>query len=162
MTQAPQGGTDFSSIPGYRKGMETAVTTGSIAIWKLPKVRLTDCLEFVEPKLDATLTACVPSQILVIMLWELTHTKIQMKVQELRCHSYLEVYQRFRCAAERRKAVAELPYKEYVEWLTRGVDETAIIKHAADQGFDPDWRKQIKKKGEGRLRVCFTIPSIVK
>ena len=64
MTQAPQGGTDFSSIPGYRKGMETAVTTGSIAIWKLPKVRLTECLEFVEPKLDATLTACVPSKLI--------------------------------------------------------------------------------------------------
>ena len=161
MTQAPQGGADFSSIPGYRKGMETAVTTGSIAIWKLPNMRLTECLEFVEPKLDATLTACVPSQILVIMLWELTHTKIQMKVQELRCHSYLEVYQRFRCAAERRKAVAELPYKEYVEWLTKGVDETAIIKHAVEQGFDPDWLRQNKRKGEDRLRVCFITPSIV-
>ena len=30
MTQAPQEATDFSSIPGYRKGMETAVTTGGI------------------------------------------------------------------------------------------------------------------------------------
>ena len=54
MTQAPQEATDFSSVPGYRKGMETPVTTGSIPIWKLPRVRLTECLEFVEPKLDAT------------------------------------------------------------------------------------------------------------
>ena len=119
-------------------------------------------MEFVEPKLDATLTACQPSQILVMILWTLTRTKIQMKVQELRCHSYLEVYQRFRCAAERRKAVAELPYKEYVEWLTKDVDEAAIMKHAVEQGFNPDWLKQIKKKGEDRLRVCFIIPSIVK
>ena len=162
MTQAPQEATDFSSIPGCRKGMETPVTTGSIPIWKLPRVRLTECLEFVEPKLDATLTACQPNQILMMILWTLTRTKVQMKVQELRCHSYLEVYQRFRCAAERRKAVAELPYKEYVEWITKGVDETAIIKHAVEQGFDPDWLKQYKKKGEDRLRVCFIIPSIVK
>ena len=162
MTQAPQGGTDFSSIPGYRKGMETPVTTGSIPIWKLPKMRVTECLEFVEPKLDATLTACQPNQILMMILWTLTRTKVQMKVQELRCQNYLELYQRFRTAAERRKQVAELPYKEYVEWLTKDVDETAIMKHAVEQGFDPDWLKQIKKKGEDRLRVCFIIPSIVK
>ena len=118
-------------------------------------------MEFVEPKLDATLTACVPSQILVIMLWGLTRTKIQMKVQELRCHSYLEVYQRFRCAAERRKAVGEQAYKECVEWLTTGVDDRAIIKHAVEQGFDPDWLKS-KRKTEDRLHVCFIIPSIVK
>ena len=124
-------------------------------------MRLTECLEFVEPKLDATLTACQPNQILMMILWTLTRTKVQMKVQELRCQSYLELYQRFRCAAERRKAFAELPYKEYVEWLTTGVDDRAIIKHAVEQGFDPDWLKR-KRKTEDRLHVCFIIPSIVK
>ena len=38
----------------------------------------------------------------------------------------------------------------------------AIITHAVEQGFDPDWLQKNKKKGEDRLRVCFIIPAIVK
>ena len=75
----------YSSVPGWRPGMETKVTTAGWPLSKLPKVRLTESIEFVEPELDVTLLAGRTTQCLSIILWELTRVRPETRIQELRC-----------------------------------------------------------------------------
>ena len=60
---------DHSNITGFRPGMEKPVTTASVPIQKLPKMRLTEAVEFVESKLDVTLTAPLDSSVLAVTAW---------------------------------------------------------------------------------------------
>ena len=60
---------DHSNITGFRPGMEKPVTTASVPIQKLPKMRLTEAVEFVEPKLDVTMTAALDTALLAVTAW---------------------------------------------------------------------------------------------
>ncbi len=60
---------DHSQTPGFRPGMDKPVTTASVPIFKLPKIRLTEAVEFVESKLDVTMTAPLDSSLLAVTAW---------------------------------------------------------------------------------------------
>ena len=40
------GGQAYARVPGFRNGMEKKITTAGIPIYKLPKVRLGESIEF--------------------------------------------------------------------------------------------------------------------
>ena len=69
LPQMTQAETDYSQIPGYRKGMEKPLTTASIPLYKLPKCRLTEMIEFVCEALDCTLTASLDQLRLALIVW---------------------------------------------------------------------------------------------
>ena len=116
-------------VPGFRKGMEQPVTTASIPFSKMPKCRLTEAIEFVDPKLDVTLTASFEPSVLCMISWEQTNIKPVMKINDLRCGSYLEVYQRLRCASKRLKTIPAKAqvYKEYVDRMKEGQNDICHI-----------------------------------
>ncbi len=107
----------YSSVPGWRPGMETKVTTAGWPLFKLPKVRLTESIEFVESELDVTLLAGRSTQCLIIILWELTRVRPETRIQDLRCSLYIEIYMRLRRAAERHKETSGQMLKAYVQFI---------------------------------------------
>ena len=88
-------------IEGFRPGMDAKVTKGGTPIRKLPKIRLGEAIEFVKPGLDVTVVGELSQELLDMVLWELTHIKPSMKVQEFRTTTYVELYLRWRAAHER-------------------------------------------------------------
>ena len=94
---------DEESIPGFKRGMEVKVTTAAIAIYKMPKCRMTEAIEFVDSRLDVTVTAPLEPNLLTIVIWEQTRVRPSLKINDLRCKSYLDLYLRMRCAHERLK-----------------------------------------------------------
>ena len=126
--------------------MEKPVTTASVPIQKLPMCRLTEAVEFVEPKLDVTLTATLDLAVLSVIMWDLTRLKPDMKISELRCTTYLELWLRMRCAAERYKNLHESEVKAYIEGALCAEDlREYVLDHAIQQGFDPAWLDTEKK-----------------
>ena len=91
----------YEKIDGFRAGMEAKVTTGGVANRKLPKIRLGEAIEFVKPELDVTVFGELSQELLAMVLWELTHIKPSMNVQEFRASSYVDLYERFRTTHER-------------------------------------------------------------
>ena len=67
----------------------------------MPKIRLGEAIEFVKPGLDVTVIGDLSEELLAMVLWELTHIKPSMKVQEFRAASYVDLYSRFRTTHER-------------------------------------------------------------
>ena len=121
----------YEAIPGYCPGMETAVTTASVPLFKMPKVRLSEAVEFIDPKLDVTMIAGLEGALLAVILWERTHMKPNMKLSDLRCANYLEVYVRLRCAAERRKETAQKDLSTYVEQFVQAHAENKLEESLA-------------------------------
>ena len=91
----------YEKIEGFRPGMEAKVTTGGVEIRQLPKIRLGEAIEFVKPGLDVTVVGELSQELLAMVLWELTHIKPSMKVQEFRAASYVDLYSRFKTTHER-------------------------------------------------------------
>ena len=146
-TQQQTNATIFENVPGYRLGMEAKTTTAGIPIHKMPKLRLMEGIEFAEPQLDATLIAGLAQPLLGMILWEVTRLNPNTKITELRCSTYLELYQRFRCAAARHKNASEQTAKRYIEgFLSATSLPEFIIEHAMDAGFDPSWLEPEKKR----------------
>ena len=107
----------YSSIPGWRPGMETKVTTAGWPLSKLSMVRLTESIEFGEPELDVTLLAGRSTQCLSTIWWELTRVRPETRIQVLRLSMYIEIYLRLRCAAERHKDTSGNMLKAYVQFI---------------------------------------------
>ena len=112
---------NFQNVPGFKQGMDTKVTTASIPLCKLPKVRLAEALEFLEERLDSTITsnAYADQELLSITVWLITNIKPNTKITDLRCKYYVEIYERLRAAKERKKLHPEFNYAELVEQLVR-------------------------------------------
>ena len=94
-------GPAYEKIEGYRSGMEAKVTTGGVAMKKLPKVRLGEAIEFIKPELDVTMIWDLSQELLSIVQWSLTPIKPCMKLQEFRAASYVDLYSRFKTTHER-------------------------------------------------------------
>ena len=103
--------------------MDAKVTTGGIPIRKLPKVRLGEAIEFVKPELDVTVFGELSQELLAMVLWELTHIKPSMKVQEFRAASYVDLYSRFKTTHERLRSGGEIDAN-----YRRGVADSQNIK----------------------------------
>ena len=91
----------YEKIDGFRPAMDAKVTKGGVPNRKLPKVRLGEAIEFVQRGLDITVIGDLSQDLLAGPLWELTHIKPSMKVQEFRSQTYVDLYQHFRAANER-------------------------------------------------------------
>ena len=59
---------------------------------KLPKVRLGEAIEFIKAELDVTVVGDFPQQMLTVVLWELTHIRPSMTVQEFCAQTYIELH----------------------------------------------------------------------
>ena len=63
-------GPAYEKIEGYRSGMEAKLTTGGIAMKKMPKVRLGEAIEFMKPELDVTVLGELPQEEVVVVQWD--------------------------------------------------------------------------------------------
>ena len=75
---------------------------------KLPKVRLGEAIELIKPELDVTVLGELSQELLAMVLWELTHIKPCMKVQEFRAASYVDLYSRFRTTHDRMRCSGKI------------------------------------------------------
>ena len=91
----------YEKIEGFRPGMEAKVTTGGVAIRQLPKIRLGEAIEFIKAGLDVTVIGELSQELLAVAVWELTHIKPCMKVQEFRAASCVDLYSRVRTTHKR-------------------------------------------------------------
>ena len=136
---APQD--DYSKVPGYHTGMEKMLTTSGIPLYKLPKSRLTECIEFICSTIDCTLTADLDQRLLSIIVFQLTGVKPELHISELHANTYLDLYLRLRSAHERMKTYGKFD-KEYPEKLVqadRNVLDYVVMRTAVASGFHPDW-----------------------
>ena len=106
--QMQPGQQDHSNVPGFRAGMEKPVTTSAIPLYKLPKCRLTEAIEFVCPDIEVTLVASLDQQQLALIIWVLTRIKADLNITEYHAKSYLDLYMRLRSANERIKAAGNM------------------------------------------------------
>ena len=144
----------MEAVPGYRRGMETKVTTAGIPISRMPKCRMTEAIEFVDSRLDVTVTATLEPNLLIIIMWEQTGLRPGLKLNDLRCKSYLDLYMRMRSASERLKtqpAKAQL-YQEYVDHIRSPQESSAledyIMVHGVRSGFNPEWMEKQEEEGQ--------------
>ena len=72
----------YEKIDGFRPGMDAEVTTSGIPVKKLPKVRPGEAIEFLKAELDVTVIGDLSQELLAVVLWELTHIKPSMKIQD--------------------------------------------------------------------------------
>ena len=112
--QHAAGTPNYSQVQGFRQGMDKKLTTGGISISKLPKIRLSESVEFVEPHLDSTLLAQCDQDLLAMIVWLLTRIRPNIKIQDLRCDVYVEIYIRFKNAAARLKQQDPKAYNDMV------------------------------------------------
>ena len=133
--------------PSKRK--RTKVTTASIAITKIPKIQLLDAVEVVSSKvLDATLTGNCDQDSLAVILWMLNRMLPTMKVTDLRCEYYDEVFISFKKAADRVKEEDPAAWNFMVSkivTLLGSHQETELLQYALELGFEPDWLAAKKK-----------------
>ena len=145
----PQAATpDYASIPGYRPGMEMNLTTSSIPLFKLPKVRLTECLEFLVPELDPLLTATLNPKLLSMIVWEATNVKPNMKITDFRVSTYLDLYKRLRGAMERVKKQDKFDQSYPQKFQEAPSLEEFVMEHAVAKGFNPAWLEMDKKNSK--------------
>ena len=145
----PQAATpDYASIPGYRPGMEMNLTTSSIPLFKLPKVRLTECLEFVVPELDVMLTATLNPKLLRMIVWEATNVKPNMNIRDFRVSAYLDLYKRLRGAMERVKKQDKFDQSYPQKFQEAPSLEEFVMEHAVANGFNPAWLEMDKKSSK--------------
>ena len=69
----------------------TKITTGSIPLSKMPNKHKLDCIEVIIPELDSTLTGNLSGDDLTVILYLVTRTRMDMKLQDLRVDYYDEV-----------------------------------------------------------------------
>ena len=69
----------------------TKITTGSIPLSKMPNKHKLDCIEVIIPELDSTLTGNLSGDDLTVILFLVTRTRMDMKLQDLRVEYYDEV-----------------------------------------------------------------------
>ena len=148
--------------------MEKQLTTSGIPMYKFPKCRLTECIEFVCPAIDCTLTADLDPSLLSIIVWQLTGVKPDLHITEFHADSYLDLYLRLRSAHERMKCTGKFE-KEYPEKLAQAqgnVLDYVIMQLAVASGFHPEWldkkaktdkslRKALNQKRQLQLSTMF-------
>ncbi len=134
-------------------GFDTRITTASLPIFKLPKVRLSEAIECVHDKLDSTMTAELNQSCLAVVLWMLTQVKCNMKVHDLRCDTYGDLYKRFKVAAQRASVVNDRQQKEIVDDLLsqRMLTEEFVLDKAVAFGFNPEWLQTPQRKKSGDI-----------
>lgn len=146
--QGPPAACGGTALPGA----DTNMTTSSIPIHKLPKVRLSECVEFISNgQLDATLTSNLTNQGLATIMWVFSGVRPDMKVTDLRCRTYYEFYMRFARASARQHSTNPQEYQTLInKFLTRTgpgspLEDQEVIARATEMGFKEVWLKPAKK-----------------
>ncbi|MCP4240500.1 MAG: hypothetical protein GY772_08035 [bacterium] len=126
------------------------ITTGSVPIWKLPRVRLAEAAEHVA-EFDSAMSADLDQITLAVLLWCLTRIKPNLRVTELRSSTYLELYGTCKVAAERVKKTNESKYNSMVDSLkaSPSLSQETVMSEAILLGFKPEWLEETTKRQRG-------------
>ena len=130
--------------------IETPITTASLPLYKLPKVRLSECVEHISKgDIDATLTSNLSQQGLAILLWMFSKVRPDLKVTELRVKTYQQLARRLAVAHERSARSNPLHFQSFINtFLTQAapLEDKEVISRAKSMGFNEDWVKPPNKK----------------
>ena len=97
--QGPPQGTDVQPASKYTKLISRSVG----CVLKVPKCHQADGVEQIDAKLDSTLTGKLDQEELAVVIWILTQIRPDMKLTDLRCEYYEELFLKFIYAANRIK-----------------------------------------------------------
>jgi hypothetical protein len=125
----------------YNKGADAHITSSAKLLKSLPKGRLSEAVEAVDNRFDATVTADLSVHSLAKLLWLLTRVKPMTRVCTLRVKSYTEMYKLFRTANTRLMArMSQFRYEEEVlKPITAAPDDAIIDSVSASMGFQAEW-----------------------
>ena len=139
--------------------MEKKVTTAGLPINKLPKVRLSEGIEFLEETLDSTLTAhsSCDQDMCAIIVWLLTRIRPNLMITDLRCERYIDLYLRFRAASNRFKAHNAHDYNEVLSKLVMSeLEPEPVLDMAITRGFKQLWLEKKKTTNQvGEMWLSF-------
>ena len=132
---------------------KTPITTASLPLWKLPRTRLSECVEWVREDFDATYTANLDGKGLAALLWMLCRVRPDLKATDMRVNNYLELYKRFEVGKTREETRNPGEYKQTVasiEGLDSPFEQNSVLSFAKHLGFNDDWVGKATKKRKGK------------
>ena len=88
------------------------IHSGVQYVGKIPKCHQVDGLLRIDKFLDSTLTGKLDQDEAAVVVWMLTRIRPGFKIADLRCTTYEDVFEKYKCAADRIKDNWEL-----VSWL---------------------------------------------
>ena len=144
--QAPQGPQKDVMV---FKSPDCKITTANIPVYKLPKVRLSECVEVCHSEFDATMTSDLSQVSLAILLWMMTHVMPNIKVTDLRCNTYHEMYNRFLVAKTRLRSHRPNEYDGMlteIKSLPMPLTNADVVDRAKERGYQEAWLQKANKK----------------
>ena len=128
------------------------MSTSSVPIMKLPRVRLAEAVERVT-SLDGATTTDVNQECLAVILWCFTRVKPNVQCTELRANTYDDFYGCLKKAAERVKAHDETTYQRTLHAFQNAttISNILVMEEAIKLGFDPAYMEKQKKRGKREL-----------
>ena len=106
---------------------------------KLPLVRLGEALEEIDAEFDATITVELNELDRAIIIWLLTNCKPNLRVGELRCPSYEDLYEKIKNLNERRQHnLGQKNYKMLVQEKMENCSSRGVYQVALAYGFDAE------------------------
>ncbi|CAE8583523.1 unnamed protein product [Polarella glacialis] len=136
----------------YNKGADGFVTSSAKLLRSLPKTRLSEALEAIDARFDATVTADLLQASLSRLLWVLTRVKPTTRVFQLRIKSYFQMFKLFKTANLRLvKRMSQFKYEEEILTpITVAPDDDIINQVSTNLGFQAEWLiHKGKSSGQG-------------
>ena len=123
-------------------GPGAKITTVSLPLHKLPRSRLSEAAEVLNPDWDATITAHLGSHAMSALIWMMTKVRPDLKVTELRVQTYEELYQRFETAQTRRLRTNPQEHRQAIAALETADtpwEDDKVLQFAEHFGFQKKW-----------------------
>ncbi len=122
------------------------ITQRGVSIAKLPKTRLADAVSHVVLDLDFAITGKLNQISLVVLIWVLTRIPPNLKVSDLRCATYLDLYKSMKAACDRVRKKDEIQFNDLIDMLKAEtcLSSNVVMRAAINLGFQPEWLNDIK------------------
>ena len=136
----------------YAKGPGAKITRSACGLQGLPKVRLSELIEVVNPEFDSSITAEHDQVTCATLLWIYTRIKPKTKISDLRVRTYAKLGSLL--VTSNKRLIATMMTSKYHDTIVAvlGTSPTPEVIHnlAVSLGFQQDWLMQKKTKGNGK------------
>ena len=130
--------TAFAGPTMYANGVDAKITNTDVPIMRLPRSRLSEAVEWMNPSFDAVATSTLDQHDLATLIWIMAKVKPNLKVSVLRVESYRQLYELFKSAQKRQEVNNPIAYQMLMVRLSN-ITTGVISTVAADLGFLSQW-----------------------
>ena len=142
----------------YDTGPQGKITRSACALQGVPKIRLSELVETINPDFDSAVTAEFDQITLAMLIWIFTRIKPKTKVSDLRVHTYSKLGALM--VASNKRLIANLTPTKYQDTIVAVLGhmptQQGIKNLAASLGFSEEMlavKRQNSQKGGGKGSV---------